>query len=249
MMSIRDAAAARAVGLSVFRRLPTAVLDHLLADCRDTSVPQGQLYLRDDQPQPYRTGLIVTGLLRMYLVSADGRQMTIRYGSPGYFIGAATTVAGQRRLGVTSGFQAVTDARILALNMERLRAAAQTDAAVAWALLEQLELYQRGLIHLLAGAAFGSIRQRVALHLLNLAAGSSGEALVAPVTQQVLADSVGTTRETVARALRELRATGAIKSHRGGVLLHDPEQLAAEAYQAAGVIPPESAENLPPAQR
>jgi CRP/FNR family transcriptional regulator len=143
----------------------------------------------------------------------------------------------------------VTDTRLLALNRERLRAAAQTDAAVAWALLEQLELYQRNLIHLLAGTAFGTIRQRVAVHLLNLAVRPPEEPQVAPVTQQALADAVGTTRETVARALRELRAVGAIESHRGGILLRDPERLASEAYQAAGVAFPDREEERPPTRR
>ena len=254
-MTPLDPAATRAVGLSVFHRLSRAALDGLLADRRDTSVPHGHLFLGSDQPAPYRTGLVVTGLLRMYLVSADGRQITIRYAGPGYFIGAATTVGGQQQLLVTTGFEAVTDTRVLSLNQDRLRTAARADATVAWALLEQLALYQRDLIHLLAGTAFGSIRQRVAVHLLNLAVaqpgdhggpgGPGGPSLVAPVTQQALADAVGTTRETVARALGELRAAGAIKSHRGGIHVLDPEQLAAEAHSAAGVALPQIGESLP----
>ena len=233
------------MGLSVFGRLPSYLLDHVLADSLDTVVPQGHLFLGPDLQAPHRSGLVVTGLLRMYLTSADGRQLTIRYAGPGYFIGAATTVGGHQQLLVSTGFAAVTDARVLALNQERLRAAAQADAAVAWALLEQLTHYQRDLIHLLAGTAFGSIRQRVAVHLLNLAVTHAGGALVAPVTQQALADAVGTTRETAARALRELRAVGAIKSHRGGILLHDPQQLAGEAHQAFGIALPRVGEPLP----
>jgi CRP/FNR family cyclic AMP-dependent transcriptional regulator len=221
----------------------------VLADCRDTLVPHGNHFLGPDQLVPYRTGLVVTGLLRMYLVSADGRQITIRYAGPGYFIGAATTVSGPQQLLVTTGFTAVTDTRVLCLNQDRLRAvAAEADAAVAWALLEQLALYQRDLIHLLAGTAFGSIRQRVAVHLLNLAVTlpqNVGGRLVAPVTQQALADAVGSTRETVARALGELRAAGAIKSVHGGIHLLDPEQLAAEADLGAGVAHPQLGEPLP----
>lgn len=237
-MEPRDPAAERAVRLSLFHRLPAAVLDHLLDGCRDTYVHQGHVFLGPEQPVPYRAGLVVTGLLRMCLVSADGRQITIRYAGPGYLIGAATCVGGAHLLTLPTSFPAVTNARVLSLNQDRLRAAARADADVAWALLEQLTVYQRDLIHLLAGAAFGSIRQRVALHLLNLAVASAGDPLVAPVTQQCLADAVGTTRETVARALSELRAAGAIECHRGGIHLRDPEHLAAEVYQAAGVALP-----------
>ena len=69
----------------------------------------------------------------------------------------------------------------------------------------------------------------------RMRAARSDGALVAPVTQQALADAVGTTRETVARALGELRLSGSIATVRGGILLRDPEQLAAEAERASGV--------------
>jgi CRP/FNR family transcriptional regulator len=136
---------------------------------------------------------------------------------------------------VPTGVEAVTPARVLYLNHERLRAAAQSDLSVAWALMRQLVLYQRDIIHLMAGTAFGSIRQRVAMHLLNLAKSRLDGQLIAPVTQQALADAVGTTRETAARALSELRAAGAISGERGRIHLRDPEQLAAEVYPVTGV--------------
>jgi CRP/FNR family cyclic AMP-dependent transcriptional regulator len=234
-VSPADPAVARAVALSVFDGLPSDVLAGLLAGCRDASVGQGYRFMGADHPDPYRTGLVVSGLLRMYVQSPDGRQVNIRYAGPGYFLGAATTVSRRSRVLVPAGVQAVTAARVLYLNQEYLRSAACADAAVAWALLEQMVQYQWDLIHLLAGAVFGSIRQRTAMHLLSLAAARSDGALVAAVTQQELADAVGTTREVVARALGELRAAGALATVRGGVLLRDPERLAAEANSGAGV--------------
>jgi CRP/FNR family transcriptional regulator, cyclic AMP receptor protein len=228
-MSTADPTVARAVALSVFATLSPDLLGSLLADCRDASVRSGHRFMGADQPAPYRTGLVVAGLLRMYVEAADGRQISIRYAGPGYFLGAAATVGGHRVL-VPAGVQAVTAARVLYLNRELLRSAARADATVAWTLLEQMVQYQRDLIHLLAGTAFGSIRQRTAMHLVNLGTLRSDGALVAPVTQQALADAVGTTRETVARALRELRTVGAIATVRGGVLLRDLERLAAEAH-------------------
>jgi CRP/FNR family transcriptional regulator len=230
---VRGRELARAIELSVFAGLPRDVLADLFADHRDTSVGPGHRFLGADQPAPYRTGLVVSGLLRMYVESSDGRQITIRYAGPGYFLGAAAAVGGHSVL-VPAGVQAVTAARVLYLNRERLRGAARADAAVAWALLRQIVQYQRDLIHLLAGTAFGSIRQRTAMHLLNLGTARSDGALFAPVTQQALADAVGTSRETVARALSELRLAGAIATERGGVLLRDIELLAAESQGLPG---------------
>jgi CRP/FNR family transcriptional regulator, cyclic AMP receptor protein len=236
------AAATRAVGLSVFGRMPADLQQLVLEDHRDVSVESGHRFMGRDQPAPHRTGLVVSGLLRMYVEAPDGRQINFRYASAGYFLGAAATVGGAPAH-VSAGVEAVTPSRVLFLNQERLRALAHSEAAVGWALLEQMAAYQRDLLHMFAGTAFGSIRQRVAMHLLNLATsdvqdGAStsnvGNELSAPVTQQSLADAVGTTRRPVARALAELLDCGAIRTQRNRIVLLNPELLAAET-QATGV--------------
>jgi len=229
-----DAITAEAIARSVFGRLSTVALDRLLAASVTASVAAGHNYMGADQPSPYRNGLVVSGLLRMFVESVDGRQITVRYAGPGHFFGAALVVVAEHDF-PPSGVQSITAARILYLNPTHLRAAARADPSVAWALLHQVVRYQLDLTRLLAGTAFGSIRQRTAMHLLNLSIARSDGSLVAPVTQQALADAVGTTRETVARALGELRAAGSIASVRGGVLLRDPERLGAETQLGSGV--------------
>src|SRR5688572_5824105 len=111
------AAAARAVGLSVFGTLPPALLERVLDDHRDVSVEQGYRFMGRDQPAPHRTGLVVSGLLRMYVESPDGRQITFRYAGPGYFLGASSTVGGLN-VQVAAGVEAVTAARVLYLNQQ-----------------------------------------------------------------------------------------------------------------------------------
>src|SRR5213593_1290144 len=110
-----DPAAVRAVGLSVFAQLPRALRERVLGDCRDVSVAQGYRFMGADHPAPYRTGLVVAGLLRMYVESPEGRQINFRYAGPGYFLGAATTVGGLPLL-VSAGVEAVTPARVLYVN-------------------------------------------------------------------------------------------------------------------------------------
>jgi CRP/FNR family transcriptional regulator len=73
---------------------------------------------------------------------------------------------------------------------------------------------------------FGSIKARIARHLLDLASSQpeSGE-LVATITQQQLADAVGSVREVVARALADLRAVGAVAGAEGGITILDASTL------------------------
>jgi CRP/FNR family transcriptional regulator, cyclic AMP receptor protein len=69
----------------------------------------------------------------------------------------------------------------------------------------------------IAGTAFATVRQRVARHLLALATErQTGSELVAEIGQQELADAVGSVREVVVRALRELRQAGLMETRRGG---------------------------------
>jgi CRP/FNR family transcriptional regulator len=85
------------------------------------------------------------------------------------------------------------------------------------------------------GSAFGTVRQRVARHLLDLASTTqAGPALVVTISQQELADAVGSVREVVVRVLRELREEGYVETGHDGITLLDPQQLSAEAYPGQG---------------
>jgi CRP/FNR family transcriptional regulator len=79
--------------------------------------------------------------------------------------------------------------------------------------------------------AFGSVRQRIAAHLLDLA--SDGQRprgrLEAHVSQQELADASGSVREVVARALRDLRMAGIVATTAESVVILDPARLHAVA--------------------
>src|SRR5688500_8934885 len=89
-----DPAVARALTLSVFDKLAPGVLAELLVGHRDIVWPPGSSYVRSSNlPRQLRTAaLVVSGLLRVYIESPDGRQIAGRYCGPGYFIGAAQPI-------------------------------------------------------------------------------------------------------------------------------------------------------------
>jgi CRP/FNR family transcriptional regulator, cyclic AMP receptor protein len=75
--------------------------------------------------------------------------------------------------------------------------------------------------------AFGTVRQRVAVHLLDLAAARQrpGAEPVARTSQQELADAVGSVREVVARVLRDFRVAGLVATGPDGVHILDAAAL------------------------
>jgi CRP-like cAMP-binding protein len=80
---------------------------------------------------------------------------------------------------------------MLMLNVDAVCSLAKTDPALAWALAEEVTRRLYEVLEAFAGNVFGSVRQRVACHLLDLAADrQQGAVLIAPVSQQVLADQL-----------------------------------------------------------
>jgi len=217
-----DEATRRALDASPFGALPSAAIDRLLASAVLLDAPAGAILYRAEDPA--RGALVVDGLVRLYITSVDGRQLTIRYVRGGEQVGVGTAIHGP----FAASAQAVIDCSLLWFSVPVLRDLAMTDVRVAWPLAEELGRRLAGLMDATASAAFGSVRQRVARQLLDLCVrGQRGPELMAHVNQQAIADAVGTTREVVARTLRDLRDAGLIKTGRSSMQILDPERLEA----------------------
>ncbi len=151
---------------------------------------------------------MVGGLVRVYMGSPDGRQVTVRYARRSDVLGIAVLVGGPADVGV----QTLASTTVFGIDAAVLADAARRDGRVGWVLAEELNrrLYQN--LQQTAVNAFGTVRQRVALHVLDLASEQQGPSgpLIARVTQQELAEAVGSVREVVARVLRDLRAAGLV---------------------------------------
>jgi CRP-like cAMP-binding protein len=94
----------------------------------------------------------------------------------------------------------------------------------------------RHLVELIETVAFKDVAARLAMLLADyaeregVAAGSDRIALTLPRTQDELATEIGTARESVSRALKQLRAKGMLFERRGKrLVVATPERLRAWA--------------------
>jgi CRP/FNR family cyclic AMP-dependent transcriptional regulator len=216
-----------AIAQSFLAELPPDALERLLEGGVLEDVAAGTTTYRAGGE--VRPSLIVSGLFRTYFAGPDGRQVTVRYAREGDVLGVVAAHGGPAPLHV----QALTAAQRLRLDIERLRDIAQHDAKVAWAITGELTNTVYALWHELAATAFASVPQKVARHLLEIAAReqeADGGVLTAHVSQQELADLAGSVREVVARALRELRDEGVVRVSRSGIEVVDPVLLSAHAW-------------------
>ena len=201
-------------------RIPADARRLLLEDARTIRADAAEvIFAATDQP---RVGVLLVGRARRYIAAGDGRQVTTGYLGPGDLVGNGTLfgigllAVGALSTCVVAEFRAGRFVRLA--HEDRSTGEAFTDATTA--------LVREGHVGL-ALTAFGTMRERVAHHLVALASDEPGA--VAPVitmTQQRLADCVGTVREVVARTLREFRAEGLVATAGGRVEVLDAGRLA-----------------------
>lgn len=211
---------------SCWASLSIGTIESLILGGRTREFPAGRtLYAEADAAA---LALVLDGLLRVYMHASDGREVTVRYARAGDLLGGPALVGGPAPVFV----QAVVAGTAFFFDAERVKRAAHQDAAIAWALAEESVHRLYDVLEELAGNAFASVRQKVARHLLDLAASrpTAEGHLTAMVSQQDLANSVGSVREVVARTLKELRSERLIRTSPGRVEILDPIRLSQQLW-------------------
>jgi len=163
-------------------------------------------------------------MVRVVTLSAGGRKATIRYARPGDCVGVLSLVTAWHPVAV----EAVTDAQVLFVDVDILTDLARREPGVGWALAQYVAEVSTDVIEMMSSAVFGSVRQRLARHLLDLAV-QRGGVLYVLQGQTEMADAVGSVREVVARTIREFREQGLVSRDGVGLRLDDPAGLDAVA--------------------
>jgi len=176
---------------------------------------------------PVPLSVLLSGLVAYVLMYRDGRQITVRYISPGGLAGSLS----QNPQPIASAVHALEPSVLLQLNLDTLTNLARRDFDVSLALIDELSARLLTTYDTLAMRSFGTVRARVARDLLARAQASGGlhDGVRVSVTRQALADSTGSVREVVSRSLRELRGRGAISSERGRITILDVHGLTRQA--------------------
>ena len=213
-------------------RLPDDLVREVVSGAQRIEYPKGGVGLRwDEEP---KTAILLSGTARAFIAFPDGNQVTTRYLKPGDMTGVFTP----RRPRIARGMQALEPTELLLIAADRMKQLAVAHPSLAWALVEELatilNLNQRALYI----RAFASVRQRVAIALVDRAALdgpiSAGRRLSG--TQSELAIAAGTVREVVATALHGLKHEGILDVRRGGVVILDPERLQHEANRGLDLL-------------
>lgn len=170
--------------------------------------------------------ILKAGHVRLYRLAADGRKLVLATLGPGTVFGEMAVI-GQS---MTDSFaESIDECVVCIMSRVDIEAVMVEHPTVAVQMLRLLSSRLHEAENKLEQMAFTPVPERVARLLITLA--RDGE--VAGYSHQELADMIGTSRETVSRALVELKAAGIVDIDRRCIRLLDIEALRGQAGEMA----------------
>ena len=179
--------------------------------------PGSVLFHEGDRPD--RVLLVREGRVKLVATEANGTELVLAIRGPGELLGEVAAVDGRPRSATAVALDAVACAVV---PTERFREVLETEPGAAMALLEVVASRLREAEGRRAEHGALDAVQRLARRLLELAgSGPSVEGL----NQDDLAALIGSSRESVAKALQVLRAAGLVRTGRRTIELLDVDEL------------------------
>jgi CRP/FNR family transcriptional regulator/CRP/FNR family cyclic AMP-dependent transcriptional regulator len=151
--------------------------------------------------------VIREGRVQVSKLSDDGREKILEFLDAGDFFGEMSLLDDAPR---SASVRALSDARILALSRADFLNVMRRNADVAMAVVQELARRLRDTDEQASSLSFQRVKQRTQGLLQRLAKDDAGGGRrITPVlTHQQIADMIGTSRETVTRALKGLTQQG-----------------------------------------
>ncbi len=204
--------------------------------------PAGADFLRQGEPQR-EVFTLLHGWAMRYSLLSDGSRQIIDFCLPGAFIGFQPDSESPKGYAA----QAITDIKVCALPQNGLMGMLSQTPNMAVRLACIAYRDQVSTARHLANLGRRLARGRVANLLMELfvrvrmrSAEAASEAILLPLTQELIGDALGLTSVHVNRTLRGLREDKIVNLQGGTLRILDPDRLAEEAGFEEGVDVPES---------
>lgn len=211
-----------------FSKLPAEVLAALAAVALERHYDRGQMIFLEGESC---TGLhiVAAGAVKIFKLSGQGREQILHRAGPGETFNDVAALDGGPN---PASAAALTEASVLVICRPDIQRLAQSYPALAWALIESVARRTRHLVAMVEDLALRSVKERLARLLLAEAARTSTAGTInrdQMVTQAEMAARLGTVREMIGRALRELADAGLIQFDRHRIVITDRRGLAGVA--------------------
>lgn len=212
------------------RSIPASAVADLRARGREQRYRVGQTLLREGEA-PSFVAVILDGTVKIAAIGADGADSLLAMRGPGSIIGEFAAIDRTVRSATVTAIRPV---RALLVPCAAFESFLSEQPAAALALLRLVVARLRDSDRLRVEFGTLEVQARLARRLLELASDhgeldGGGAAMVVDVTQDDLAGIVGASRQSIARALRELREAGIIATGRRNITIVDLDALTTRA--------------------
>ncbi|NDD29106.1 MAG: Crp/Fnr family transcriptional regulator [Proteobacteria bacterium] len=184
--------------------------------------------------------VVVQGRVKLFVLSEDGRELTLRILRPPQSFGEVSLMDEFAR---STSAVALTDVTVLSISKHDFRRLLEGNTRLCIGVITALSRRLRDLTDDTAGLIFHDVYQRLARKLLTLSeemGRQTDEGVEIPqrLTHQELANLVGATRETVTKALNDMEGRGLLLVRKKQVvILHRAglEACLSGAFERSGI--------------
>jgi CRP/FNR family transcriptional regulator, cyclic AMP receptor protein len=206
-----DAAVFRRVAL--FSELEAGELEALARAFSPRSHPSGSPIIRESEAGDLFF-VILRGEVKVFVDSPDGREVVLSHLQTGDFFGEMALLEGETR---SASVEALTDCELAVLARAEFFAVLERDFSLTRKILKTLSSRLRKANEVIESMALLDVGGRLARYLIRLADESGqpaveGYFVVTRPTHQEIANSIGATRETVTRMLKQFEARKLIRT-------------------------------------
>jgi len=166
---------------------------------RERSFPKGSVIVFEDDPGD-ALYLVAKGQVKVVLIGEDGREVILSVLGEGNFFGEMSLIDEKPR---SATVIAMVDSVVLVLRREDFQARLRTSPEIAIALLRELSRRLRRADEKIGSLVLLDVNGRLADLLLRLAEEEGGDRITKKLTHNVLAQMIGSSRETVSRTMRD----------------------------------------------
>jgi CRP/FNR family transcriptional regulator len=208
-----------------FSALPDGLLSELAAVAGERRYGRGQVIFLEGEPCA-GLHIVAEGRVRIYKVSPQGREQVLEQLGPGGTFNDVAVLDGGPN---PASAMAASDALLWIVTRADIRRLAHAHPELAWALIESIARRARALVAMVEDLALRPVKARLAKLLLAEAERTADVAQInrdQMVTQAEMAARLGTVREMIGRALRELADEGLIAFDRHRIIILDRAGLA-----------------------
>lgn len=208
-------------GVPLFSQLREDDIERIAQVARERPYPKNSVIVFEDDPGD-ALYIVTTGQVKVVLVGEDGREVILSTMSNNEFFGEMSLIDDEPR---SATVIAMEDSNLLVVRREDFHRQLEGSPRIAIGLLRALCKRLRAADNKIGGLVLLDVPGRVAKLLLEMADENDGQHITRKITHHMIAQMIGSSRETVSRTMRSLSDQGLIQVTRKAIIVQDRSAL------------------------